>query len=362
MKIVNRYILKEFFPTLLLGLFVFIFVLLLDKLFALISLFLTKKVGIFLILRLFYHLLPSLFSLTLPMSTLFALLFTFGHLSEHNEIAALQISGIRIRSITLPPLFLSLLFTFLLIPLNQQIVPQSEHYFKKIYAQIIYQNPEIRLEEKNFWTIGEYRLWIEKIEKNKELKNITIYQFVQEAQPIRIVARKGKYRLANKTNLILDLEDGNIQYSEVKELSRVTISSFKNYTIVVPLEISAQALTSKSLRELKSNELAKEIKKYREQRIPTSYLEVEYHLRIVLAATCFIFALVAIPLGIELKRGGRAIGFGVSLLIIFFYYLLIIGSITISEKGILPAGISLWIPNFLFFGIGGFLFYRLSKY
>jgi len=296
------------------------------------------------------------------MSTLFALLFTFGRLSKDNEITALQVSGIRIKSITLLLLFLSLLFTFLLIPLNQQIIPQSEHYFKKIYAQIIYQNPEIRLEEKNFWTIGEYRLWIEKIDKNKKLKNITIYQFTQEAQPLRIFARKGEYRLANKTNLILDLEDGNIQYYEVNELSRLTLSNFKNYTIVIPLEISAQALTSKSLRELKSDELAKEIKKYREQRIPTPYLEVEYHLRIVLAATCFIFALVGIPLGIELKRGGRVIGFGISLLIIFFYYLLIIGSIAISEKSILSANISLWIPNFLLFILGGTLFYRLSKY
>jgi lipopolysaccharide export system permease protein len=361
MFILKRYTLREFFSALFFGLFVFVFVLLLDKLFYFISVFLHKEAKIYLIIKLFYSLLPTLLSLALPMAILFALLYVFSRFSEDNEIIALQVNGIRIRAIVLPLLFLSFLVALLLIPFNTQIVPESHYRFEKTYAQIVYHNPGIRLEEKNSWAIGNYRLWIEKIE-NKELKNIILYEFPEDKQPIRIIARKGKYILPDLTNLILNLEDGNIQYYDFNQPGTLSRSDFKTYKIIIPLPSASQPIVSKSLREMKSDELYEEIKKYRQQNISTSYLEVEYYLRIVLAVTPFIFALLAIPLGIKIKHGGRAIGFGVSLLVIFFYYLLIVFSIILGEKKILPPFLSLWIPNFLLFVIGVTLFYRLSKY
>lgn len=361
MLILKRYTLKEFFSALFLGLFVFVFVLLLDKLFYFISLFLNKQVEIHLIVKLFYYLLPAIISLALPMAILFALLFIFSRFSEDNEITALQVNGIKVRTITLPLLLFSFLLALLLIPLNTQIVPESQYRFEKIYAQVVYHNPGIRLEEKNFWTIGNYCLWIEKI-KNKEFKNIIIYEFPEGKQPIRIIARKGRYLLPDQTNLILNLEEGSIQYYDFAQIDNFSISNFKTYQVTISLPSASQPIVSKGLREMKSNELSKEIKKYRQQNIPTSYLEVEYYLRIVLAVTPLIFTLLAIPLGVKIKHGGRAIGFGVSLLVIFFYYLLVVGSIIIGEKKILPPFLSLWIPNFLLLMIGGTLFYRLSKY
>lgn len=359
--IIRRYILKEFFPALLLGLFIFTFVLLLDRLFDLISIFLNKQSEIVSVLKLFYYLLPSIFSLSLPMAMLFALIFTFTRFSESKEIVALQVCGIRLKTITWPLLFLNLLLSFFLVYHNTRVVPESQYCFKKIYAQIAYQHPELRLEEKNFWVIGDYRLWVEKIQ-GKNLKNVMLFQFVEGKQPLRIAARKGKYHLSDKSTLILDLEEGSIQYCSIEEANILSLSKFQTYRVNIPLEIPTQPVVSRGLREMKSGELQSEIKKYQKQGIPTSHLEVEYHLRVVLAATCFIFALVGIPLGINLKHSGRTISFGVSLLIVFFYYLLMIGGIILGERKILPPFISLWIPNLILFLIGGSIFYNLSKH
>ncbi len=261
-KIVNRYIVEEFFSALLFGVFVFTFILLLDRLFTLINLFLTKKVGIILILRLFSTLLPTILSLSLPMALLFALVFTYGRLSEDNEITALRASGIRVVKLSLPVLIVSLLFSFGLLPFNSQVVPDSQHQFKKIYAQIIYQNPVVRLEEKSFWTVGNYRLWIEKISKNRELKNISLYRFEGEGQPLlRIVACRGRYTLSERINFVLYLEDGSIQRYDIHDPSHLVLSNFMNYTITIPLGTSTQGIISKSLRELRSDEISNEIRK-----------------------------------------------------------------------------------------------------
>src|SRR5690348_397031 len=94
LKILNRYILKQYLTNLLLGLLIFTFVLMLDHLFELVDLLINKGVGLWLTLKLLFLLLPSSLSLTLPMSNLLAALLTFGHLSETNELTAARASGI----------------------------------------------------------------------------------------------------------------------------------------------------------------------------------------------------------------------------------------------------------------------------
>src|SRR5476649_2189613 len=108
MRVITRYILKEFLANLLLGLIIFTFVLLLDHLFELADMLLNKGVGIWLTLKLLFLLLPSSLSLTLPMSTLLAALLTFGRLSENSEITALRASGLAAWSYIKMPLVVAL--------------------------------------------------------------------------------------------------------------------------------------------------------------------------------------------------------------------------------------------------------------
>src|SRR5258708_38821472 len=109
MRILSRYILKEFLGNLFLGLLIFTFVLLLDHLFELADLLLNKGVGIWLTLKLLFLLLPSSLSLTLPMSTLLATLLTFGRLSENSEITAVRASGLSAWSYVKMPIIMALI-------------------------------------------------------------------------------------------------------------------------------------------------------------------------------------------------------------------------------------------------------------
>src|SRR5437763_279745 len=118
MRILSRYILKEFLSNVILGLLIFTFVLLLDKLFELADLLLNKGVGIGLTLKLLFLLLPSSLSLTLPMSVLLGALLTFGRLSENSEITAVRASGLSAWSYVKMPLVAALGAVFFLVPFN----------------------------------------------------------------------------------------------------------------------------------------------------------------------------------------------------------------------------------------------------
>src|ERR1700733_5237518 len=155
MKILSRYILREFLGNLLLGLLIFTFVLLLDHLFELADLLLNKGVGIVLTLKLLFLLLPSSLSLTLPMSTLLAVLLTFGRLSENNEITAIRASGLAAWNYSKTPLIAALVTVLFLIPFNTLWAPRAHASFRKLYLQVLQRNPLIRIEEKTFVEIGE---------------------------------------------------------------------------------------------------------------------------------------------------------------------------------------------------------------
>ena len=63
----------------------------------------------------------------------------------------------------------------------------------------------------------------------------------------------------------------------------------------------------------------------------------EIHLRWALAISPLLFVLLGVPLAIKVQRGGRSIGFGLSLLIVLAYYVLTMGGLAVGQRGVLPA-------------------------
>ncbi|MDR2709557.1 MAG: LptF/LptG family permease, partial [Elusimicrobiota bacterium] len=89
-KLIHIYILKEFLSSFLFGIAIFSLLLLLERIFDMASLILSKGVAIGTILKLFIFIYPAILPFAIPMSILFGILFAFGHLSESNEITAMK--------------------------------------------------------------------------------------------------------------------------------------------------------------------------------------------------------------------------------------------------------------------------------
>jgi len=81
----------------------------------------------------------------------------------------------------------------------------------------------------------------------------------------------------------------------------------------------------------------------------------EYHSRFTFPFASLVFAILAVPLGMQNRRSGKSGGFAVSIGIILSYYVLMSVARTLAEKGVLPPVVALWLPNFIFFAIGWFL-------
>lgn len=365
MKVIHRYIIKEILPPVLLSLVLFTFILLLDRIFDLMDLYLKQGVKLTLIIRLLMLIIPNIFSLTIPMAILLGCILSFGRLSEDGEITAFRSSGQHLWHLVWPVLLISLLASFYLVYFNSNISPKSHDAFKKLYLEALQEKPLSRLEEKTFMRLPNYYLYIKDVNKKTgTLKGIQIYKLNPPAPPDQIFAREGRSEIDPESGLTLFLTNGSIQQLDKDDLTKTVFTSFSNYTITIPFTPQAKDRkhsSSKNLRASTSSELKELITEYREKKLPTNYIKTELYLRHMMAFTPLIFALIGVSLGIRLEKGGRSFSFGISLLILFTYYLLLIGSITISEKGVLPPLISMWIPNMLIGTIGIFLFTRVLR-
>ena len=87
----------------------------------------------------------------------------------------------------------------------------------------------------------------------------------------------------------------------------------------------------------------------------------ELNKRFSYSLACLTFALIGIPLGITAHRQETSAGFGLSLIVAFTYFLIIIVVNTLREKAQLHPELLIWLPNVIFLVLGGVLFYRLSR-
>jgi LPS export ABC transporter permease LptG len=74
---------------------------------------------------------------------------------------------------------------------------------------------------------------------------------------------------------------------------------------------------------------------------------IELHRRFSFPAACLVFALLGISVGAQPRRGGRAMGFVITLLLIFGYYILFLFGAGTAKQGLVPPGLGIWAANFL---------------
>ena len=89
---------------------------------------------------------------------------------------------------------------------------------------------------------------------------------------------------------------------------------------------------------------------------------VELQRRFAFPAACFAFALIAVPIGAQPRRGGRAAGSLIAVLLIAGYYLLLIFGSGLAREGTLPPVVGLWMANALLTICGLALLPRMEQF
>ena len=91
-------------------------------------------------------------------------------------------------------------------------------------------------------------------------------------------------------------------------------------------------------------------------------IQVRIQEKFTLPAACLVFGLIGSGLGVRsISRSSKSQGFGVSVLLIFGYYVLSFFSSSLGVKGILNPFVAAWAPVFLSITVALLIVKRASK-
>ncbi|MBL4586624.1 MAG: LptF/LptG family permease [Flavobacteriales bacterium] len=91
------------------------------------------------------------------------------------------------------------------------------------------------------------------------------------------------------------------------------------------------------------------------------YFKVEREKRTSMPFAAFILTLIGVSLASRKVRGGIGMHIGYGLMLSFSYILFMQVSQTFAIEGNMPVMLAVWIPNIMYFFLGGFMLYKAPK-
>lgn len=364
MRLIDRAILKEMAATFTLGLMVFTFVLLTNKILRLVELIVNKGVGLLTVLELFLYILPYSLVVTIPMSVLLAALATYTRLSGEGELLGLRGAGFGLIRLSWPAFCFGAAATAATFVISVWILPSSNHAFKSLIFNMARRQVAVAIQEGVFTSaVDGLILYVERLDpKTAEMEGIFLVDSRNPAERRVIVAKRGRFASDAKTlRMVLTLQQGSIHLSASELTGRYRIVTFGDYALTVdPARSFAEPIQQRTLgeQELTLGELQARAEALRAQGQNFHPPMVEYHKKLAIPFSCILFIAVAVPLASVVKRGGRGTSLALSVAFALSYYMLIVGGEGLGDRGKLPEVVAMWLPNCLVALAGGWLLVR----
>jgi LPS export ABC transporter permease LptF/LPS export ABC transporter permease LptG len=360
MRILDRYIAREVVRHALLGLIIFTFVLFVPKLVRLMEIFVRHSGSGSQIATLFLCVIPSVLVFTIPMAVLIGVLLGLGRMSMDSEIIALTSLGISRRRILVPVGLLALLGAALTLLMTLWIAPQALRKGRNTEATLITSQVSYLVQPRVFDEHFPHTvLYINDVSASGTHWNGVFLAEASGESGSQITLAESAIVIAEPAlgKLELHLNGGTTHEFSRETPDRYSITSFGRSDW--PIEVS-------NLSAVKERTISNPERSFHELRQDNGPhwrdARVELHQRFAFPAACLVFALIAVPLGAQPRRGGRAAGSLLAIVIIASYYLILVTGVGLARQGVVSPTAGVWGANIFvsFFGLA--LFPRLERY
>jgi lipopolysaccharide export system permease protein len=298
---------------------------------------------------------PAYVVLVIPMALLLGTLLAVQRLSGESEITALKAAGITFARIVTPLLAVGIVMSFFTYFLQEKVVPYASDQLTDIEDSVINHVSAFSRDLTVSAPLpggGRQVTIATSYEPNsRALLHVTLIQYDNRHQPRQIIFADraeftaDKWTLQNSSVYRFNpdgttIDEPRIAQQEV-EIGQRPTELMKRMSNDDPENMSraeiAELVRSGQLTET-------EQRKY-----VTTYQE-----KLARPFACFVFMLIAIPFGLRSIRtsGSTSLGFGLSLAIVFVYYVVMTICSFAADAMTALAALWAWVPNILFTAIG----------
>ncbi|HEX9020469.1 MAG TPA: LPS export ABC transporter permease LptF [Nitrospirota bacterium] len=348
-RIVDRYIFREMLPPFFLSMAVLLLVLILQRLYRLADLVVSKGATLGSTAKVLALVVPNFLVITIPMSLLVASLTTFARLSADSEITAMKASRISLYRMIRPVIFFALIAFAVTAATSLVLVPGANSALKAHLFNMVKSRAMIGIEPGVFSsTFDGMVIYVDKMTSSDEMEGVFISDERSVKEPFAIVAKRGKLIADQQSlNVTLALQDGSVQTQPREGQSAYTHMRFDAARLYLDINntLVQKGPPGRGHEDMSSRELLQGIERARREGKPAYPLETELHKRLSIPFACLILGLLGAPLGIRKSRSGKSAGVAVAVAVFLGYYIILGAATNLAETGTLRPGLAYWIPN-----------------
>jgi lipopolysaccharide export system permease protein len=315
---------------------------------------------------------PEFISFALPMSMLLAAMMTYSRLSADSELIALRSCGVSIYRLIAPAVVFSLIVTGMTFVFNELVVPAANYQAGvTLEKALVEERPDFKENNIFYPEYGEItqpdgekvrglkRLFYADQFDGERMRGLTILDWSQEDLNQVVTSESAVWNPIQST---WDFFNGTI-YLISADGSYRNVLQFENQQLRLPrapLDLvgderkSDEMNISQLLQQIKTVKAGDEIKKLNKLRLRVQQ-------KIAFPFVCLVFGVVGAALGTRPQRADKATSFGLSVVIIFGYYLLRFITEALGLSGILSPFMGAWLPNLFGLMAGGLMIVRAAR-
>jgi lipopolysaccharide export system permease protein len=352
--VTSRYLIGEFFGIFVPIMLTFVLLYVVVDVFDRLTILLKNQATLGAALRYFLFKIPLMVTQIMPPAVLMSMLLSLGMLSRRNEIIALRASGVSLYQTAIPLLSVAVVISVGTLAWNETVVPYCARQYRYV------NNIEIRkraergiLNEHEIWYHGGDGFYnIDQIDARRQtLFGLTIYKTDPKFDLHTIItvaaAQWTNGQWVNSDGVVRTVsEDGSV-VTQPLDPQRVLIHE----TLGDFLEVRREA------EELSYIALRQRIGDLTRKGIDAANYLVGLNLKLAVPFASFVLSCVAVPLAGRVQRHPSVATILLTGLVVGFAYWVVLGLTTsLGESGVLPAVISAWASNLVFFLLGVALF------
>ncbi|MDZ4797463.1 MAG: LptF/LptG family permease [Bryobacteraceae bacterium] len=375
MRLLTRTVLFEIFSSAMLGTVLFTFVLFLERVRRFFEQLVRGSAPPEVVASLFALLMPPALTFTIPIGVLVGTLIALSRMSGDAEITAMRASGVPSRSLLRPVLVLGLFGTLLTGAASTWLTPMATRHFYKLLNGIAAAELTAEIQPRVFEEQFPNKIiYVGDVISGPVVRwrNVFLADLTPPDQRRNAGAEAGdapSVTVAQEAIASPDLDRNRIQLTFKNGSTHVAGKDYTQY-YNTSFPTLAQALSASTRTELKPRTgfLAMDMgplwKATRDSTLTPQErreAQIEFHQRLALPMACILLALLAVPLGVSSRKGGRSGAFVLTVAIGFLYYMGLITLIGLARQGTLPPAIALWIPNATLLAVSIFFVSRLER-
>jgi lipopolysaccharide export system permease protein len=357
-KLLDRYLLREFSSYLVLGLVGTLAIFIVVDVFEKIGVFIDHHAAFSLVGRYYLYCLPERLVQVLPIALLMATFLALGQLNKFGELTAMRTSGRSLFGILAPVMAVSAASTLLSLGLSESLVLETNRQRDVIYdqeiqgtrrhqeterADVTYLGEGGRIFYMRLYLVGEQRM-----------HEVSLQEFRGGALVRRLDAAEASWdgtRWVFSSGFRREFS-GNRE--QVMAFDRMAVNGIREQ----PADFAKE---SRNPAEMNFPELWSYVQKLHASGARVQNYLVDLQVKLAFPLVNLIVVLIGAPVATRLRMQSAALGFGLSIILSFGYYALLRTGQALGYAGVLNPYLAGWLGNLVFGTVGIIMMARAQR-